>query len=382
MDTLGEKALQSKQIEQILQQITAIPKQAGDGIVLIDLAGAIRFANLAWVVLHGYSTAEELLGKHLSAFHTEEEMSTLVTAFMEEAEHRGQFAGPVEHLRSDGTVFSSQTRMTVTRGNEGEIVGLAVIATAQVPTKNPQEAYISQLEQYIAQSLAQARSEAQGRETKCTREIAAVKLNAEQTLARERARADEAIKQNVKTRNELEIVQTKFDSEQALAKERARADKATEQTFRIRTELEFAQVRFDAEQALAEERVRTDEAGRQGARVKDELERVLAQARSEAKAVQASYDQEIADLKARAKLAEAQLKQQIVKREQIEQNLGKQTNELKSGFVPLLIKMRKLNQELSLSCSKTGTSNEKAASKRTLGVRSDGQNTKKEEKNC
>ena len=361
MDTLGEMAFPSRQIEQLLQQVSAIPKQAGDGIALIDLAGTIRFANIAWDVLHGYNTADELIGKHLSAFHTEKEMNTLVTGFMEEAKLRGQFAGPVEHLRSDGTVFSSQTRMTVTRGNEGKSVGLAVIATAQVPTKNTLEVYINQLEQHIERSLAQARSDVEAIQSSCEQKIAAVKLDAEQALAKERARADEAVEQNNQTRNKLQIAQMKFDAERALAEERNRADKATERALRSRTELEIAQVKFDAEQALAQERARTDEAARRGERIKDELERSLAQGRSEAKAQQAIYDQKIAEVKAQAEQAEAQLQQQIAKREHIEQNLRQQTSELKSGLVPLLTDMRKLNQAFSLTCSKIGANNRKAA---------------------
>jgi PAS domain S-box-containing protein len=104
-----------KQIEQILQQITVIPEQIADGIVVIDLAGTVRFFNPAWATMHGYDAAEELIGRHISEFHTEEQMKTLVADFIEETKRRGQLAGPIEHMRSDGTVFCSQTKMTTSR---------------------------------------------------------------------------------------------------------------------------------------------------------------------------------------------------------------------------------------------------------------------------
>ncbi|NQV33575.1 MAG: PAS domain-containing protein, partial [Phycisphaeraceae bacterium] len=137
----------------ILEQIAGISKQAGDGIVLIDLAGTVLYANLAWVVMHKHNSAEDFIGKHLSMFHTEEEMNSLVTPFMEEAQSRGQFAGPVEHLRSDGTAISSQTEMTVTQGEEGEITGFVVIAM-QPYTQNSLHEYFNQLEQFSERALS------------------------------------------------------------------------------------------------------------------------------------------------------------------------------------------------------------------------------------
>ena len=101
----------NKQIEQILQQITATSNQAADGIVVIDRGGILRFANLAWAATYRYDTPDELIGKHVSTFHTEEQMNTLVRDFIEEAIQIGQFAGPVDRVRSDGTVFCSQARI-------------------------------------------------------------------------------------------------------------------------------------------------------------------------------------------------------------------------------------------------------------------------------
>ena len=118
-----------KQIEQILQQITVTPEQVVDGIIVIDLAGMIRFVNPAWAAIHGYSATDELIGKDISVFHTEEQMRTFVADFIEETKRRGQLAGPVEHLRSDGTIFCSQTKMTTARDKENKTVGLIVFTT-------------------------------------------------------------------------------------------------------------------------------------------------------------------------------------------------------------------------------------------------------------
>ncbi|TKJ34109.1 MAG: hypothetical protein CEE38_18765 [Planctomycetes bacterium B3_Pla] len=97
--------------EQMLQQITTTSDQVADRIILIDGGGTLRFANLAWAATYRYDTPDKLIGKHVSTFHTEEQMNTLVRDFIEEAIQRGQLAGPVDRVRSDGTVFCSQARI-------------------------------------------------------------------------------------------------------------------------------------------------------------------------------------------------------------------------------------------------------------------------------
>jgi len=117
-----------EQIEQILQQTTVIPEQAADGIIVIDLAGKIRFVNAAWAAIHGYNAVDGLIGKHISEFHTEEQMENFVADFIEEAKRRGQLSGPVERVRNNGTVFCSQTKMTLAKNKKGKNVGLVVFA--------------------------------------------------------------------------------------------------------------------------------------------------------------------------------------------------------------------------------------------------------------
>ncbi|MHC4072561.1 MAG: PAS domain S-box protein [Planctomycetota bacterium] len=94
----------------MLQQITTTSDQAADGIVLIDGGGTLCLANLAWAATHGHDNPDELIGKRVSAFHTEEQ-NTFMRDFVEEATRRGRLAGPVDRVLSDGTVFCSQARI-------------------------------------------------------------------------------------------------------------------------------------------------------------------------------------------------------------------------------------------------------------------------------
>jgi PAS domain S-box-containing protein len=118
-----------KPFEHELRFLAVAADRASEGIAVADIDGVLRFANLAWAIMHGYKSANELLGKHISSFHTKKEMEALVADFIEEAKRRGQFAGPVEHVRSNGTVFPTQTRMSTVKVNEGKTIGLVIFAS-------------------------------------------------------------------------------------------------------------------------------------------------------------------------------------------------------------------------------------------------------------
>ena len=92
-------------------------------------------------------TPDELIGKHISEFHTKEQMNALVSDFIEEAKRRGQLTGPVDRVRSDGTVFCSQTKITAARDKEGKVVGLVIIVPAQARTEDKLPEHVSKLEQ-------------------------------------------------------------------------------------------------------------------------------------------------------------------------------------------------------------------------------------------
>lgn len=98
---LSEKITAQKK----LQELALIAEQAVEGIVVAGFDNRVRFANQAWVEMHGYRSSEELLGSKLDIFHTREQLDTVVYPFNDEVRLRGHKAGEVGHLREDGTTF-------------------------------------------------------------------------------------------------------------------------------------------------------------------------------------------------------------------------------------------------------------------------------------
>jgi PAS domain S-box-containing protein len=105
-----------------------IAEQVNDGIVVVDSDGCLRFVNEAWVVMHGYKTKDELIGRQISLFYAKEQMNTDMIALLEEAKRCGQSEGTVEHIKSDGTVFPVQTKIVLVRDKAGKATGLIVFA--------------------------------------------------------------------------------------------------------------------------------------------------------------------------------------------------------------------------------------------------------------
>jgi PAS domain S-box-containing protein len=118
-----------KQVEATLRHLAMIAEQAGEGIAVVGLDGALRFFNRAWARMHGYKARNELVGKQIGVFHTKEQMKTDVIPFIEETKRRGQLEGLVEHIRSNGTPFPTQMKMTIVKDEADKAIGLIVFAT-------------------------------------------------------------------------------------------------------------------------------------------------------------------------------------------------------------------------------------------------------------
>jgi PAS domain S-box-containing protein len=144
--------------EQALRHLTVIAEQAREGIVVVELNGALRFVNPAWATMHGYEAGHELIGQQISIFHTEEQMKTDVIPFIEEAKRRGQLAGPVEHVRRDGTPFPTEMLMVVFKDEAGKAMGLICFATDLTEherTKDELKRYRNHLAELVKQQTAQ-----------------------------------------------------------------------------------------------------------------------------------------------------------------------------------------------------------------------------------
>ena len=115
-------ATERKHMEERLRLLASAAEQSSEGIAVTDLEGNLQFVNDAFSRMHEYSV-EELVGKHLSIFHTAEQMAS-VNAANRRIQETGKFSGEIGHVRRDGTTFPTLMQNSLLRDESGHTVGM------------------------------------------------------------------------------------------------------------------------------------------------------------------------------------------------------------------------------------------------------------------
>ena len=105
-----------------LKLLSLAVEQSSEGIAVVDLDGNLEYLNNAFAEMHGYS-AEELVGKNLSIFHTPEQMQSVKAANIE-IKQTGSFKSEIWHVKLDGTVFPTLMHNSLIRDDEGKPIGI------------------------------------------------------------------------------------------------------------------------------------------------------------------------------------------------------------------------------------------------------------------
>ena len=119
---------EERRMEAQVRLLSLAVEQSADGILVSNLEGAVVFANGAWVRLHGFDSAEELIDRHMYRFHPDDEAMRLQDV-LQEVLAEGNWSGEVRHLRRDGSTFPSLYMCTLLRDTAGRNIGYVVIAT-------------------------------------------------------------------------------------------------------------------------------------------------------------------------------------------------------------------------------------------------------------
>jgi PAS domain S-box-containing protein len=176
--TLRVEAGQRLQAEERLRLLSAVVEQTHEGVAVTDMAGDLLFVNRAFAAAHGY-TPDDLVGAHLSVFHTAEQAAVMEKANRQLRE-TGEFNGEIWHVRRDGTVFPALMHNSLLRDADSVPIGMIITLRDITDLQQAQEA------------LQHAHDELEMRVAARTVDLRMTNSQLQQEIA-ERTRAEEAL---------------------------------------------------------------------------------------------------------------------------------------------------------------------------------------------
>jgi rsbT co-antagonist protein RsbR len=112
VDLEQQLASQSRLQEQLAQQQIVIEASI-DGIAILDQHGVYRYMNTAHATIHGYTTADDLIGQDWSVVVPEQLMPWYQQECMPQLYRDGRWRGEVVSKRRDGSLHPTDTALAV-----------------------------------------------------------------------------------------------------------------------------------------------------------------------------------------------------------------------------------------------------------------------------
>ncbi len=136
-----------KRAEEALLSLERSIDQSIGGIARADMNGTIVFVNKAWARMHGYEI-NEIFGKSLSIFHTQEQMESEVNPFNKNVIEHGANAAEMGHVRKDGTMFFTWMEATAVKDSQQQPIEIIASAIDITERKRAEQALRENEEKY------------------------------------------------------------------------------------------------------------------------------------------------------------------------------------------------------------------------------------------
>jgi PAS domain S-box-containing protein len=151
--SVAKNISERKKAEEELRKFKTISDKAGYGSAISDLEGNLIYVNESLAKMHGF-TADELIGKNLSIFHTKVQMKNVARS-KEQLRQKGSYVSEeVWHKRRDNTVFPTLMNGTLIRDEKGKPLFMAATAADITERKRMEDElkrYSEHLEELVEQ---------------------------------------------------------------------------------------------------------------------------------------------------------------------------------------------------------------------------------------
>jgi len=128
-----------KKAEEETNKFKTIAEKAGYGVAITDIHGNLLYTNESFAKMHDYTT-DEIINKHLSIFHTKEQMKN-VERLADQLRQKGSYlAEEVWHKRKDNDIFPTLMNGTLITDEKGIPQFMAATAIDITKRKQAEEA--------------------------------------------------------------------------------------------------------------------------------------------------------------------------------------------------------------------------------------------------
>jgi len=146
----AEDITERKQMEKDARQLAVVTEQAVEGIAVVDLEGNLQYVNQSWAAMHGYDSGDELVGRNLNIFHTDQQLKSDVIPFNDKVKQYGYNLGEVGHMHKDGTTFTTMMNVTLLKDEQGAPYAIAGFVQDITKRKQAEKQQARQMEELKA----------------------------------------------------------------------------------------------------------------------------------------------------------------------------------------------------------------------------------------
>ncbi len=121
--------IESKTAEETVRRQSAVVENSTEFIGIASMDGIVQFVNSGGLVMTGYDSTDEVVGKPIAQFYIEEELPMVLSEGLPTAIQTGRWQKEITYVRKDGSQFPVDQTIFVVRDTNGNPINLATITT-------------------------------------------------------------------------------------------------------------------------------------------------------------------------------------------------------------------------------------------------------------
>ncbi len=139
INSLNNEIYKREKIEERTRLLATVVEEANEGICIINLDGLVTYVNSAWVKMHGFQSADEIIGQNFKIFYTEEQYEEDVAACLDKARTQRWCYAEITHLHQGGSTFDTEINIILLNAEKIQAPCMVILAQDITERKSIEE---------------------------------------------------------------------------------------------------------------------------------------------------------------------------------------------------------------------------------------------------